>query len=232
MPDSIESIRKAVFDLLSLPSRRLLAIGFGGLIAVLGLTIAAHLDPTTFGAGAQTISGALLAISILAVVLGGFQVHAERHTRTFEFTGIGHECWAGVTTQRDGRITTQIVCDLRVFNLTDDTRWLTDIRLVYPKTRARVLNHMIMVRQQVGQYYGGYPIPPRARTDARVHMIVEADLSRGIDRRGITLRIADQDKHWHTLRFPDAAVEGRVVVPPNAVPMSDAEGVSVEPPNL
>jgi hypothetical protein len=58
-------------------------------------------------------------------------------------------------------------------------------------------------------------------------MIVEADLSREIDRRGIVVRIADQDKHWHTLRFPNATVHSRAVVPPVIPP--NAEGVAVEP---
>jgi hypothetical protein len=200
------------------------------LIAVGGLVLVSHLDPTTFGAGVQTISAALLALALIALVLGGFQQYAEAHTRTFEFTPFGHECWAHITTQRDGRITTQMVCDLHVFNLTNETRWLTDMQLIHPRTRARVLNHMIMVRQQAGQYFGGYEIPPRGKTDARGSMIIDADLSEGIAKRGITVRISDQDKHWHRLRFPGVTPTRAVVPPAEAPPPNTEEGVAIEPP--
>jgi hypothetical protein len=229
MSESIESLWKAATDLLNLPSKRLFALGSAALVAVGGLAVVAHLDPATFGAGAQSISAAFLAFGLTSLVLGVFQAYAEANTRTFEFSAIGHECWAHVVSQRDGRVTTQIVCDLRVFNLTDQTRWLTDIQLVRPRTRGRMLNHMIMVHHQTRVYYGPYEIPPRGRSDARGHMIVDADLSRGIERRGITVRIADQDKHWHTIRFPDAFVHSRAVVPPTVAPALDDDGVAVEP---
>jgi hypothetical protein len=200
------------------------------LAAVGGLTLVTYLDPMTFGAGAQTITAALFAFSLTALVLGGFQAYEELHTHTFEFTPFGHECWAHVTTQRDGRVTTQIVCDLHVFNLSNETRWLAEIELVQPGTPARVLNHMITVRHQAREYYGGYEIPPRGRTEARGHLIIDADLCDGIAKRGIAIRIADQDKHWHTIRFPRAYVHSRTVVPPaTGLEAGGDGGVSVEP---
>jgi hypothetical protein len=86
MGDSIEVIWKAAADLLNLASSRshrgrralshllipsgharngaqVVAVGSAVLVAVGGLTLVAHLDPATFGAGAQVISAAVLAIS-------------------------------------------------------------------------------------------------------------------------------------------------------------------------
>jgi hypothetical protein len=229
MTEIAESIRKGILDLLNLSSRRLFAVGSAGLLAVLGLSIAAHLDPITFGSGVQFLSAALLAFALFALTLAVFQLYAERHSRTFTFAPFGHECWAHVTTQRDGRVTTQIVCDLHVFNLTDESRWLSDIKLVRPRTHGRVLSHMVMVQQQNGHYYGPYEIPPRGNTDARGHMIIEADLDSAIGKRGIVLRISDQDGHWHILKFPNARVHSRAVVPPAGATSQEEVGVSVEP---
>jgi hypothetical protein len=207
-----ELLKTIVDDLLHLESRYLLALGIGGLCAVAVLVLSAHIEPDTFHTGAQNLAATVLVFSVIVLILAGFQRYAEQHIRTLEFTAYGHECWAHVSTQLDGRITTQIVCDLKVFNLTGETRWLTEIRLRRPKTRARILIHMIDAQQQDGNYYGGYGIPPRGNTEARGHMIVDADLSRWIDKRGIVLEIADQNKHWHTLKFPNARVDSRAMV--------------------
>jgi hypothetical protein len=93
-----------------------------------------------------------------------------------------------------------------------------------------VLNHTIIVRHQTREYYGEYEIPPRGRTEASGHLIIEADLCAGIAKRGIAIRIADQNKHWHTIRFPHAYVHSRTVVPPaTGLEAGGNGGVSVEP---
>ena len=230
MSDIIESLRASAVDLLHLPGRRLVAIGSAMLAAVVGLTLVTHLDPAVFGASAQTICAALFAFSLTALVLGGFQTYEESHKRTFDFAPFGHECWAHVTTQRDGRVTTQIVCDLHAFNLSDEARWLTGIRLVWPWTHARVLHHTIMVRHQTREYYGEYEVPARGRTEASGHLIIDADLYDSIAKRGIIIRIADQNKHWHTIRFPHPHLHPRTVVPPaTSLGAGGVDGVSVEP---
>ena len=101
-------------------------------------------------------------------------------------------------TRHDFRTRTQILCDLHVSNRTDDTRLPTDSRLVRPRARARLFGHSIFVQQQNGHY----SIPPRGRTDALGHLIVDADLDQGITRHGITVEIAEQDGHRHRPKFP------------------------------
>jgi len=218
-----------VFDLLRLPSRLLIVVGIAGLLAVCGLTLLAHLDPAISSSGiTAAMIVVVLVFSTFALVLGIGRPIGERFRRTLDFTAFGHECWAHVVTQRDGRTTTQIVCDLHVSNRTDDTRLLRDFRLVRPRARARLFDHSIFVQQQNGHYYGQYPIPPRGHTDARGHLIVDTDLDRGITRRGITVEIAEQDGHRHRLKFPDARVHSRGVVPPATAPAASTASTAAK----
>ena len=211
----IETIQRMVSDLLRLPSRLLIVVGIAGLLATCGLSLLAHVDAAISSSGiAATMIVVVFVFSTFALVLGIGGPIGERFRRTLDFAPFGHGCWAHVVTQRDGRATTQIVCELHVSNCTEDTRLLTDVRLVRPRTRARFFDHTIFVQQQNGHCYGPYPIPPRGRTDARGHLIVDADLDRGITRHGITVEIAEQDGHRHRLKFPDARVHSRGVVSP------------------
>jgi hypothetical protein len=220
MSETVEMVRRMVFDLLRLPSRLLIVVGIAGFLAVCGLMVLAHLDAAISSSGiAATMLVVVLVFSTFALVLGIGRPIGERFRRTMDFTAFGHECWAHVVTQRDGRTTTQIVCDLHVSNRTDNTRLLTDFQLLRPRTRAHLYDHSIFVQQQNGRYYGRYPIPPRGRIDARGHLIVDPDLDREITRRGITVEIAEQDGHRHRLKFPDARIHSRGVVPSATAPV-------------
>ncbi|NBO18092.1 MAG: hypothetical protein EBV03_02495 [Proteobacteria bacterium] len=91
---------------------------------------------------------------------------------------------------------------MHVFNLTDETIWLPQIKISKPATNAPYLNKMFLVKQQTGQYFGGYEIPPRGKTQGSAHIMIDADLSAKISKGGVVLKIADQHNHWHTLKFP------------------------------
>jgi hypothetical protein len=222
MSEAFETIRRIVFDLSKLPARILIVIGISGFLAVCSLTLLPSLNAEiSASAIAATMTVAVFVFSTFALVLGIGQVIGERFRRILDFTAFGHECWAHVVTQRDGRTTTQIVCDLHVSDRTDDTRLLTDFQLVRPRTRARLFDHSISVRRRTATTMAGIR-SRREAAPARGHLIVDADLDREITRRGISVEIAEQDGHRRRLKFPDARIHSRSVVPRLTAPTAFA----------
>jgi hypothetical protein len=145
----------------------------------------------------------LVTITIITGVIGSFNLYSENNIQTVKLVPYGDECFVHKATQPDGSITTQIICDVYVFNLTDKTIWLPQIKLSKPKTNVQYLSKIFTVREQAGRFYGGYEIPPYGKTDGRGHIIIDEDLSSKIKKGGIVLKVADQYNHWHELKFPN-----------------------------
>jgi hypothetical protein len=121
MSETIETIQRMVSELLRVPSRFLIVVGIAGLLAVCGLSLLAHLDEAISSSGiAASMIVVVCVFSTFALVLGIGRPIGERFRRTLDFTAFGHGCWARVVARRDGRTTTQIVCDPHVSNRTDD----------------------------------------------------------------------------------------------------------------
>lgn len=206
MQEILETIKTLLSAIRDVKSSFLFAVSIGSFVAGLALIFSTRIEPATFQSAAQTYTPALLVVALLTIVIAGFKLHAERNIRTVEFAPSGHECWAHVAVQKDGRKVTQIVCDVHVFNVTDETIWLPQIKLTKPKTNAPYLNKMFMVREQAGRYHGGYEIPPRGKTDGRGHLMIDADISAKIAKSGLVFKVADQHNHWHTLKFPNVKI--------------------------
>jgi len=190
--------------ILSAKSSTLFTIASGCFLASLALIIGTHIEPVTFQEAAQKYVPIFLILTLLAMVIGGSNLYSERTVRTVEFTPYVQECWAHIAIQKDGRKTTHIVCVMHVLNLTEETIWLPQIKVSKPSTNAPYLNKMFLVKQQIGQYFGDYEIPPRGKTQCRAYIMIDADLSEKISKGGVVLKIADQHNHWHTLKlFPN-----------------------------
>jgi hypothetical protein len=187
-------------------SKFLFALGAVLLLAFVVLAIGARVDPDTFGEASHKWAAVLLVSSLSLLVFGAFKYHAEQSIRTVELVPFGPECIVSIGTQPDGRQITQITSNLEVFNLTDQTIWLARIRLAKPRTSAPLLHHNIIVQEQAGRYHGDYEIPPRGKTRAQALIIVDANLAKRIRRKGLVLQVADQHRHWHTLKFPSVKI--------------------------
>lgn len=172
----------------------------------IGLAIGARVDYATFGEGAETYCPWLLVAAVTFFVLALFKFHVEKNSKTVELVPTGIECFAHVATQPDKRKFTQIGCYLDVFNLTDGNIWLTQIKIVKPRTSASYVHRMILVQEQNGRYSGGYVIPPRGKTDGSGHIMLDTDIVEKIKKKGVVLKIADQYGHWHTLNLPNVKI--------------------------
>src|SRR5262249_13909315 len=75
-------------------------------------------------------------------------------------------------------------------------------------------NHMIMVGQQIGQYYGGEENSPRGPTQARGGIIVEAGFFFGGGPPGLVFWSAHPKKKLHPLPLPQPAAHSPAAPPP------------------
>ena len=206
MQEILETIKTFLSTIRDVKSTFLFAVSFGSFLAGLALILITRIEPTTFQSAAQAYTPLLLVIALIAIVIAVFKLYEEKNIKTVKFAPSSHECWAHVAIQQDGRKVTQIVCDVHVFNVTDETIWLPQIKLIKPKTNAPYLNKMFMVREQEGIYHGGYEIPPRGKTDGRGHLMIDADISAKIAKGGLVFKVADQHNHWHSLKFSNVKI--------------------------
>jgi hypothetical protein len=202
----IKEYIELALKILKIKSLYLFAISVATFVACLLLAIGASFDKSIFGEGAQRTCPWLLIAAIMLLVIALFKRHAEQNIKTVQLVPTGHECVAHVAIQPDKRKFTQIICYLDIFNLTEENIWLTQIKLVKPKTHALYIHRMISVKQQQGPYSGGYEIPPRGKTDGGGHIMMDADIVDKIRKEGVIFKIADQYGHWHTLKFPTVKI--------------------------
>jgi len=105
------------------------------------------------------------------------------------------------TKQPDGTVTTTIAIRMEVFNVSEKSIWLSDLKLLHPKSHVPVLSKVITLQDRLSSVHGRYEVPPGAKTDGSVHLIIKEDLTDQIARWGVTLSIEDQFGHRHKLKL-------------------------------
>ncbi len=103
--------------------------------------------------------------------------------------------------QPDGRMNTQIVIDMQVFNISDKSIWLPNVKLPRPKSPAPVLNKVMLLKDQSSALHGTYELPPGANTHGSVLFMIQGDLTDQIAHDGVRLCIEDQFGHRHKLNL-------------------------------
>jgi hypothetical protein len=105
--------------------------------------------------------------------------------------------------QPNGMMNTQIVIDMQVFNISDKSIWLPNLKLLRPKSHATVLTKMVSLKEQSSAYHGPYELPPGANTHGSVLFMIQGDLTDQIAHGGVRVCIEDQFGHRHELNLPN-----------------------------
>jgi hypothetical protein len=155
----------------------------------------------TFVEANNTASPWLLLASIIFAVFAALKHYQERTIQTVRLVPIEPQSVYGVTTQTDGRLTTQISARMDVFNISEKSIWLSGLKLLRPRSHAPVLNRVVTLKDQSSAYHGVYELPPGAKTDGSVLLIIQEDLTDQIARKGVKLCIEDQFGHRHNLKL-------------------------------
>jgi hypothetical protein len=101
--------------------------------------------------------------------------------------------------QTDGSVNTQIDIRFEAFNISDKSIWLPGLKLLRPRSHAPILYKMVTLKEQSGRLYGGYELPPGAKTPGSVHLMLQGDLIDQIARVGVKFWIEDQFGHRHKI---------------------------------
>jgi hypothetical protein len=178
-----------------------LAIGsFAGFIVLAAIALTGS---PAFVEANKTASPWLLLASILFAALAALKHYQERTIQTVKlFPDEGHSLYHGPITQTDGSLTTQIDIRFEVFNISDKSIWLPNLKLLRPKSRAPVLTKAVALKDQSSRLHGCYELPPGARTPGSVHLMIQEDLTNQIAHGGVKLWIEDQFGHRHKLNLP------------------------------
>jgi hypothetical protein len=148
----------------------------------------------------DTASPWLLLASIMFAVFAALKQYQERTIQTVRLVPIETQCFYHRAVQTDGTVKTQIGVRMDVFNISDKSIWLTDPKLLRPRSHAPTIRST-MLRHQSSDYHGHYELPPKAKTNGSAHLMIQGDLTDRIARQGITLSIEDQFGHRHKLRL-------------------------------
>jgi hypothetical protein len=113
------------------------------------------------------------------------------------------QCFYHKAVQTDGKVNTTIVIHMDVFNISEKSIWLPNVKLLRPKSHAPVLSKVVTLKEQSSAYHGVYELPPGAKTNGTVHFMIQGDLTDQIARQGVKLYVEDQFGHKHKLNLPN-----------------------------
>jgi hypothetical protein len=119
----------------------LAAAAFLGFVA---LAVVALTGSPPFVQANNIASPWLLLASIVFAALAAFKYYQEHTARTVRL----------VDTQSDGSVHTQISIRLEVFNISDKSIWLPDLKLLRPKSHAPVLSKVVALKDPLTKLYG------------------------------------------------------------------------------
>jgi hypothetical protein len=195
-----------VFDVLSFTtaleklwargSLLLFALATGLFCAFLGAEGTRWIDAAALSSAGRGLPAWTLVGSIGLFVLAIFKRVHEARERSFGIVPVDSQSFWHAATQKDGRRTTQIVVRFDLVNLTQRALWLTEARLLRPRT-PKLLHWMTHVRQTGGRGFGSHVVPPSARTEGSVQFLINDDLGDIIRRHGVKLKLSDQFGRWH-----------------------------------
>jgi hypothetical protein len=145
----------------------------------------------------------LLLASTGLAALAAFKHYQERSTQTVRLVPNEVQSSYHAAKQPNGMMNTQIIIDMQVFNISDKSIWLPNVKLLRPKSPWMALSKVVTLREQSSAYHGTYELPPGAKTNGSVHFMIQGDLTDQIARRGVKLCIEDQFGHKHKLNLPN-----------------------------
>jgi hypothetical protein len=145
----------------------------------------------------------LLTASLVFAALTVSKWYQEHSVQTVRLVPIETQCFYHRAVQNDGSVTTQISIRMEVFNISDKSIWLPGLKLLRPRSHAPVSIKHVALKHQSGVYHGLYELPPDAKTDGSINLMIQEDLTDQIARRGIKLCIEDQFGHRHKLNLPN-----------------------------
>ena len=149
----------------------------------------------------NTASPWLLIASIMFATFAGFKQYQQRTIQTVRLVPIETQSYYHKAAQTDGSLHTQIGIKLEVFNISEKSIWLPDLKLLRPKSHATVLTKAVMLQDQLSDYHGRYELAPGAKTRGSVLFMIQEDLTDQIARQGVKLCIEDQFGHRHILKL-------------------------------
>jgi hypothetical protein len=177
------------------------ALAAGTFIGFVALAAGALTGSPSFVQANDTASPWLLLASIMFAALAGLKHYQQRTIQTVRLVPIETQSFYHKAVQSDGSVNTQISIRLEVFNISDKSIWLPDLKLLRPKSHAPVLTTVVSLKDQSSVYHGGYELPPDAKTSGSVLLMIQGDLTDQIARRGVKLCIDDQFGHRHEVNL-------------------------------
>ena len=156
------------------------------------------------GLGAVVVGPAwLLTASLVFAALTVSKWYQEHSVQTVRLVPIETQCFYHKVVQTDGKVNTQIDIRMDVFNITDKSIWLPNVKLLRPRSHAPILTKHVSLKHQLGVYHGSYELPSGAKTNGSAYLMIQGDLTDQLAHRGIKLRIEDQFGHRHKLNLPN-----------------------------
>jgi hypothetical protein len=199
-------LAKAAAEILRLWDRGSLllwAFAIGTFVCFVVLAAIALTGSSPFIQANNTASPWLLLASIMFATFAGLKHYQEHSVQTVRLVPIETQCIYHRAIQNDGSVTTQIGIRMEVFNISEKSIWLPGLKLLRPRSHAPVLIKHVTLKHQSSGYHGPYELPPGAKTDGSVDLMIQEDLTDQIARRGIKLCIEDQFGHKHKLNLPN-----------------------------
>jgi hypothetical protein len=151
----------------------------------------------------NTASPWLLLASIGFAALAAFKYYQGRSIQTVRLVPNEVQSYYHKAVQTGGGVNTQIKIDMQVFNISDKSIWLPDVKLLRPKSHATVLTQVVDLKQQSGRYHGPYELPTGANTHGSILFMIQGDLTDQIAYGGVRLCVEDQFGHRHKLNLPN-----------------------------
>jgi hypothetical protein len=179
------------------------AFAAGTFLGFVVLAVAALTGSPSFIQANNLASPWLLLASIIFAALAALKHYQERTIQTVRLVPNEVQSYYHKAVQPDGRVNTQIVIDMQVFNISDKSIWLPDVKLLRPKSHATALTRMVNLKEQSSPYHGPYELPPGANTHGSVLFMIQRDLTDQIAHGGVTLCVVDQFGHRHNLNLPN-----------------------------
>jgi hypothetical protein len=178
-----------------------LAIGaFGGFVVLAAVALTGS---PPFVQANNLASPWLLLASIVFAAFAGLKHYQERSIQTVRLVPIEGQCSYHKAVQTDGKVNTQIAIRMQVFNISEKSIWLPNVKLLRPRFHELILTKHVSLKHQSAVYHGPYELPPGAKSDGSVHLMIQEDLTDQIARRGIKLCIEDQFGHRHKFNLPN-----------------------------
>ena len=177
------------------------AVAGGTFVGFVVLFVGALTGSPPFVQANNTASPWLLLASIMCAALAGLKQYQERTIQTVRLVPNEAQSFYGGTKQADGTWNTAIVIRMEVFNVSEKSIWLPTLKLLRPKSHTPVLSKVITLQDQLSSVHGHYELPPGAKTEGSVHLIIKEDLTDQIAHFGVTLSIEDQFGNRHKLKL-------------------------------